>query len=86
MTWCRFWSFFSCATKSEWYDASGVFQVAHWVKNLPAMQESQEPQVQFLSQNDPLEWGMAILQWTENPVDKEACGLQSIGLQRVRHY
>ena len=30
------------------------------VKNLPAMQETQEMQVQFLGQEDPLEKGMAI--------------------------
>ena len=29
------------------------------VKNLPAMQETQEMQVQFLGQEDPLEKGMA---------------------------
>ena len=50
-----------------------AFQVAHWVKNLPSVQESQEPQFQSLGQNNPLEWGTAILngqriQWTEKTV------------------
>ena len=55
------------------------------VKNLPAMQEVW---VQSLGQEDPLEEGTATpsnvlawrIPWTEDP-----CGLQSIGLQRVRH-
>ena len=54
-------------------------------KNLPAMQETKVPS---LSQEDPLEEGMAthssilawIILWTEEPG-----GLQSTGLQRVRH-
>ena len=53
------------------------------VKNLLAMQETQ---VQSLSQEDPLEKGMAThsrilawrIQWTEEPG-----GLQSMGMQRV---
>ena len=48
----------------------------------------QETQVQSLCWEDPLEKRMATLsniftwraQWTEEP-----CGLQSMGLQRVRH-
>ena len=55
------------------------------VKNLPSMQETW---VQSLSQEDPLEQGMAIhstilalrMTWTEEPG-----GLQSVGLQRVGH-
>ena len=47
-----------------WESAS---QVAWWVKNLPAMQETQEIWVQFLGQEDPLEEGTAthysILAW-----------------------
>ena len=58
------------------------------VKNSPAMQEMQETQVQSLGQEDPLEKGMAthssILAW-EIPWTEEHGGLQSIGLQRVRH-
>ena len=55
--------------------------VAQTVKNLPAMQDTQ---VRFLGWEDPLEKEMAthssILAWTE-----EAGGLQSAGLQTVRH-
>ena len=58
------------------------------VKNLPAMQDSQETQVQSLGQKDPLEEGTAThssilawkIPWTEEPVR-----LQSIGSQRVRY-
>ena len=56
------------------------------VKNLPAMQEPQEMQVQSLGQEDPLEKGMAthfsILAW-EIPWTEESGGLQSMGSQRV---
>ena len=59
--------------------------MAQWVKNLPAIQETQ---VQFLGQEDPLEKEMAThsstlaceIPWTEEPV-----GLQSMGSQRVGH-
>ena len=59
--------------------------VAQMVKNLPAMWETW---VQSLGQEDPLEEGMATnsrvlawrIRWTEEPG-----GLQSMGLQRVRH-
>ena len=58
--------------------------MAQWVKNPPAMQETQQTWVQSLGQEDPLEEEMAtqssILAWTEEPD-----GLQSKGLQRVRH-
>ena len=59
--------------------------VAQTVKNLPAMQETQIPS---LGWEDPLEKEMAThssilawrIPWTENPG-----GLQSMGLQRLRH-
>ena len=59
--------------------------VAHIVKNLPAMQETQ---VQSLGWEDVLEKGMAthssilawVIAWTEEPGR-----LQSMGLQRVEH-
>ena len=35
-----------------------ISQVAQAVKNLPAKQETQEIQIQFLSWDDPLEEGM----------------------------
>ena len=55
------------------------------VKDLPATQETQ---VQYLGQEDPLEKGMAthstilafIILWIEEPGE-----LWSTGLQRVRH-
>ena len=58
------------------------------VKNLLAMQESQEMHVWFLNLEDSLEEGMAThfsilswrMLWTEEPG-----GLQSIGLQRIWH-
>ena len=33
----------------------GASPVAHWVKNLPAMQETQETRIRPLNQEDPLE-------------------------------
>ena len=60
--------------------------VAQMVKNLPAMQETW---VQSLGQEDMLEKGMAthsnILAW-RIPLTEEPGGLQSTGLQRVRHF
>ena len=59
--------------------------VAQMVKNLPAMWETW---VQSLGQEDPLEKGMAthssVLTW-RIPGTEEPGGLQSVGLQRVRH-
>ena len=44
--------------------------------------------VQFLDQEDPLEQGMAthssVLDW-KIPWTKEHGGLQSVGLQRIKH-
>ena len=60
--------------------------VAQTVKNLPVMQETW---VQFLGQEETLEKGMvihsSILAW-RIPWTGEPGRLQSIGLQRVRHY
>ena len=57
-------------------------------KNPPAIQEPQETWVQSLGQEDALEEGMAthssILAWGI-PRTAEPGGLQSMGLQRVRH-
>ena len=59
--------------------------VAQWVKNLPAVQETQ---VRSLGQEEPLEKGMAtlcsILAW-RIPWTEEPGGPQSSGLQRVGH-
>ena len=58
------------------------------VKNLPAVQQTQETWVPSLGQEDPLEEEMAthssILAW-EIPWTEEPGGLQSMGLQRVGH-
>ena len=59
--------------------------VAYMVKNLPAVQVTWVPS---LGGEDPLETGMAahssILAW-RIPWTEELGGLQSMGLQRVRH-
>ena len=58
------------------------------VKNLPAMQETQETWVQSLGWEDPLEEGMAtyssILAW-RIPWTEEPGGLQPKGSQGLRH-
>ena len=62
--------------------------MAYQVKNLPAVQETQEMWVRSLGQQDPLEEEMAThssilawkIPWTEEPDE-----LQSMGLQRVGH-
>ena len=63
----------------------GTSQVARWVKNKPAMQETQ---VGSLGQEDPLEEKMAthssIIAW-EIPWTEESGGLPSMRLQRVGH-
>ena len=63
----------------------GASLVAQMVKNLPEMQETL---VWSLSQEDPLEKGVvthsSILAW-RIPWTEEPGGLQSMGLQRVRH-
>ena len=59
--------------------------MAQWVKNLPAMQETQEMLVQSLGSENPLEEGMATLHgilgqkvpWTEEP-----SGLQFMGVTK----
>ena len=58
------------------------------VKNLHAMQETQETRVPPLGQEDPLEEGMAthssVLAW-RIPGSGEPGGLPLMGLHRVRH-
>ena len=68
--------------------SADVLLAAQMVKNLPAMQEIQETQVQSLGWEDPLEKGKAThssilawrVLWTE-----ESGGLQSMGSRRVGH-
>ena len=62
--------------------------MAQWVKNLPAMQETQEMKLQSLGWEEPLEEDTAAhssipawkIPWTEEPG-----GLPSKGSQRVQH-
>ena len=62
--------------------------MTQWVKNPPAMQETQETFVQSLCREDPLEEEMAThssilaqkIPWAEEPA-----GIQSMRLQRVRY-
>ena len=63
--------------------------MAQWVKNSPAMQETQETWVRFLGQEDSLEEEMVThssilaweIPWTEDPGRLQ----QSMGSQRVGH-
>ena len=61
--------------------------MAQTVKNLPAGQETQEPWVRFLGQEDPLEEDMAIhssiLAW-EIPWTEESGGLLTKGSQGLK--
>ena len=62
--------------------------MAQWVKNLPAMQDTEETRVPSLGQEDPLEKEMAthsfILAW-KIPRTEELGGLQFMVSQRVGH-
>ena len=58
------------------------------VRNLPAMQETQEMWVQSLGQEDPLKEEMAThskFLSGESPWTEELGGLQYVGSQRVGH-
>ena len=62
--------------------------MAQWVKNLPAMQETQETRVQFLGREKSPGREMAThfgILACELPWREELGGLQSMGSQRVRH-
>ena len=64
----------------------GAILVAQTVKNLPAMQEAK---VRSLDREGYLEKGMAIqsiFACLGNPMEEESGGLQSMGLQSVRHH
>ena len=68
--------------------SDGLPKVTLWVKNLTEMQETQEMNVQSLSQEDPLEKDMAtsfsILAW-RIPWTQEPARLWSVQFQRVGH-
>ena len=62
--------------------------MVQWVKNSPAMQETQETWFQSLSLEDPLEEENGnLLQYSclKIPQTEEPDRLQSTGSQRVRH-
>ena len=65
----------ACITNLCLFSDKYTSQVAQWVKNLPAMQETQEMQVRSLGWEDPLEEGMAtlctVLAW-RIPMDRGA--------------
>ena len=72
----------------HWFWLSPILGLPRWlkmVKNPPAMQETW---IWSLGGEEPLEEGMAthsnILAW-EIPWTEEPVGLQSMGLQRIRH-
>ena len=63
-------------------------QVAQWVKNLPAMQETQDMWIQSLGWEDPLEKEMVThssilawrIPWTETPGRLRYMGLQELDM------
>ena len=62
--------------------------MAQWVKNSPALQETQETWVRFLGQEDSVEEKIvthsSILAW-EIPWTEDPGRLQSMGPQRIGH-
>ena len=78
----------ACIYTYIWIFMYMAFQVGQWQRICLPMQEKQETSVWSLGQEDPLEQEMAthpsILAW-EVPRIEEPCGLQSMGLHRVRH-
>ena len=87
-TWQFFVPFLFCSVSLTWFPMKKVASPFSVVKNPTAMQETQETQVQFLHQEDPLEKEKAIhssiLDW-EIPRTEKPRGLQSIESQRVGH-
>ena len=75
------------AQRSPRVDAGGL-PGGSGVKNGLPMQETQEMQVQSLGREDPLKEGTAthssFLAW-RTPWTEDLGGLQSMGLQKVRH-
>ena len=87
---CHLWGRTELDTTEATAAAASSFrasQVAQWVKNLPAMQETQETQVQSLGWEDLLEKGMTTqssilawrIPWTEEPGgDSPRCRKESV--------
>ena len=70
---------------TEAHPISPVYHVAQWIKNLPAMQETQETRVRSLGWEDPLEEGwqpVPVFLPGESPWTEEPGRLQSIGSKR----
>ena len=65
--------------------------MAQWVKNSPAMQETQEMRVQSLSQEDALEEGISThssilawkIPWTEEPGGPWSMGCKKLDVTEV---
>ena len=72
----------------QYYELYGLPRQRQWYRIHLPMQEMQETRVQSLGQEDLLEQEMSthsiILAW-KIPWTEEPGGLQSMGLQRVRH-
>ena len=86
--WGSYYPHFTEWKIKSWYGYLRGFPSGSVVKNSPAMQELQEMQFRSLGWEDPLEEGMAthssILAW-RIPWTEEPGGLQSIGLDTLRH-
>ena len=82
------WTFVGKVMSLPFNMLSRASSMAQRVKNLFAMQETQETRVRSLGQEDPLEKEMgthsSVLAW-EIPWTEEPGGLQAIGSHRVRH-
>ena len=69
-------------------------QVAQWVKNLPAMQETLEIWVRFWGQEDPLEEGTAThssilawrFLWTEEPGKPQSTGCKELNTSEATEH
>ena len=68
--------------------------MAQWVKNPPAMQETQETWVQFLGWDDPLEEDMAThssvlawrIAWTEVPGGRQSIGCKELDMTEATEH
>ena len=68
--------------------------MAHWVNNLPAMQEMLQIWVQFLGWEDPLEEGTSIhssilawrILWTEEPGRLQSLGGKKLDMTEATEY
>ena len=81
-------TYVSLKEKTHFIQVLRGYLMTQQVKNLPAMQETQEMEVWSLGQEDPLEEAIAthssILAW-KSPWTEEPGGLQSKESQKVGH-